>query len=139
MIFKDKILEKLREMDTYLNELEKILPSEKKEYLQNLTKRRACEKTIELAIENVIDVISLIVSFNKLGPPQSEDSLIDLISKNNLLSSTLILKVKKMKGFRNILVHRYGDVDDKRVFKYLTEELDDFILFEEEVKKLIKS
>ena len=38
-------------------------------------------------------------------------------------------KLKSMRGFRNIVVHRYGAVDDKIAFEILRENLPDFYLF----------
>jgi len=38
-----------------------------------------------------------------------------------------------MKGFMNIIIHRYGEVDDSLAYEYLKYELDDF----EEFKKAI--
>ena len=35
-------------------------------------------------------------------------------------------KITAMKAFRNILVHRYGRVDDDIVFRTLAEEMADF-------------
>ncbi len=137
MQYKDKILIKLEEMNGYLNQLEEMIPS-KTEYLENLTLRRACEKTIELAIECVIHIISIIVSNKRLGVPTSEDDLVKILTQKKIISKNLALKVTQMKGFRNIIVHKYGDVDDKKVYKYLTEELNDFALFEKEVKKFLQ-
>lgn len=48
-------------------------------------------------------------------------------------------KIREMKGFRNILVHRYGKKDDRKVYEYLTHELRDFEKFEGEIKKYLKS
>jgi uncharacterized protein YutE (UPF0331/DUF86 family) len=38
-----------------------------------------------------------------------------------------------MKGFRNILVHEYGNVDDDLVFLFLTTRTTDFLLFRGEI------
>lgn len=125
-------------MDNYLQELEDMLPEEE-EYYQNLKTRRACEKTIELAIEQVIDIASMIVSQKKLGIPHSEDDIITTLEKKKVLSQKLVKRIKEMKGFRNILVHKYGEVDDERTYHFLTAELDDFTLFEKEIKLFLKS
>ena len=45
-----RIFAKLDEMTGYVEELKEMLPDED-EYFQNLINRRACEKTIEVAIE----------------------------------------------------------------------------------------
>ncbi len=43
-------------------------------------------------------------------------------------------KIKDMKGFRNILVHRYGRVDDTLVYNTLTTHLGDFGGFETAIR-----
>ena len=48
-------------------------------------------------------------------------------------------KLINMKGLRNILVHRYGEVEDEIVFENLSENLGDFEKFKEEILKYIKS
>jgi len=47
--------------------------------------------------------------------------------------------IKNMRGFRNILVHKYGTVDDELVFEMLSERLDDFEKFKEEVLRILKT
>lgn len=134
----DRVLSGLQKMNQYLGELEDMLPSAEEEYLQDLTIRRACEKTIEAAIEEVIDILALLISGFKLGIPNSEDSIIQIVEKKNVLSKPLIEKIREMKGFRNILVHKYGEIDDAQAYAFLTGELGDFALFEQEVKKYLK-
>ncbi len=138
MNFKDRIAVKLKDMRKYVVELEEMLPDELLGYKKNLTERRACEKTIELALETVIDIVSMIVAYEKVGVPSSEDELIGLFSKTAMFSPALLSSLKAMKGFRNILVHRYGEVDDEKVYHFLTEELDDFVKFEKEVVVYLK-
>ncbi|HLC88710.1 MAG TPA: DUF86 domain-containing protein [Candidatus Nanoarchaeia archaeon] len=125
-------------MDKYLQELDDLLPASKASYLNNLMVRRACEKTVESAIEAVIGIISIIVSDKKLGLPQSEDDLINLLENNQIITKTLASKIRQMKGFRNVLVHKYAQIDDVLVYHFLKKELDDFDLFEKEVREYLK-
>lgn len=136
---KERILAKLEEMEKYLDELQELIPDDEEEYISNLALRRACEKTIELSIESLLDTVSIIISSLKLGIPQSEDSLIKLLEDGKVIPVSLGKKLIQMKGFRNILVHRYGSVDDFKAYAYLTEELGDFELFAKEVRKFLKS
>jgi uncharacterized protein YutE (UPF0331/DUF86 family) len=48
-------------------------------------------------------------------------------------------KLREMRGFRNILVHRYGTVDDELVYDLLENNLTDFQDFRKEILKLTKS
>lgn len=134
----ERILLKLDEMNRYLQELDHLLPEAEEEYTANLSIRRACEKTIELAIESVIDVMAMLVSHLKLGVPKDEDDIIAILEKKKVLSSKLSAKIRGMKGFRNILVHRYGEIDDGKAYFSLQEELGDFSLFEKEVKSFLQ-
>ena len=46
-------------------------------------------------------------------------------------------KIKGMRAFRNILVHRYGLLDDRLVFQASTEQLGDLDTFIEETLGLV--
>lgn len=132
-----RILSKLDEMIRYVEELKEMLP-EKEEYLQDLIKRRACEKTIEVAIESLIDVSAMIISMQKLGLPTSEENIFDILIEKRILSKGLGEKLKDMKGFRNVLIHRYAHVDDEIVYHNLSNYLDDFYEFKKIIELYLK-
>ncbi len=133
----NRTLVKLEDMTRYISELRDMLPS-KQEYMNDLVKRRACEKTIESAIESMIDAAAIIVSSERLGLPTDEESIFDLLIEHNVIPETVAQKAKEMKGFRNILIHRYADVDDELVYQHLRHHLSDFQAFREAVKSYLK-
>lgn len=135
---KKRIMKKLDEIQRYREELEGILPSEE-EYNANLTTRRACEKTMELMIECVLDVISMIISSEKLGLPEDEDNLIELLVRKKFISQKLAIIVKGMKGFQNILVHKYGEVKNEVAYEYMSSQLKDFDAFEKEIELYLQA
>ena len=47
--------------------------------------------------------------------------------------------LKAMKGFRNIVVHRYGAIDDALAFSILEEHIGDFALFGQEVEHFLRA
>lgn len=128
-----RILSKLDEMIQYVKELRDMLPEEE-EYQRNLIKRRASEKTIEVAIESLIDVSAMIVSSQKLGLPANEENIFDILIENGILSKKLGEILKDMKGFRNILIHRYAHIDDVIVHHNLNNFLDDFYEFKDAIE-----
>ena len=134
---KERILAKLNEMENYVKELEDILP-DNDEYVKDIIKRRACEKTAELAIEVLIDVCAMVVSYEKLGLPTSEDNLFDILVKKNIITEKLSSNLKEMKGFRNIIVHKYGEVDDSLAYEFLSTDIKDFSKFKEAIIKHLK-
>lgn len=47
--------------------------------------------------------------------------------------------VKEMKGFRNILVHRYGEINNAEAFENISSGLNDFESFMKEVNDFVVS
>lgn len=133
----ERILLKLEEMNRYLEELEELFPENEEEYENNLVHRRACEKTVELAIECVISSLSMLVSHFRLGIPQDEEDIISVLEKRKIVSPLVAVKVRTMKGFRNILVHKYGDIDNSKAYASLQQEIEDFALVEKEIKAFL--
>lgn len=124
-------------MRVYIGELMEMLPDEE-EYTSNLVKRRACEKTVELAIESLISTAAIIASTQRFGIPTSEENIIDLLERHGVITSTLSEKLKDMKGFRNLLIHKYGQVNDTLAYEFLTRNLTDFTEFERQIKKYLQ-
>ncbi len=58
--------------------------------------------------------------------PSSIDEIFVSLAKKKVFSKKIIDLVQEMKGLRNILVHKYGQIDDERIFNLLRERLDDF-------------
>lgn len=50
------------------------------------------------------------------------------------MSTELGNRIKRMRGFGNILVHRYGRIDDEAAFDIIRSGLNDFREFMEEVE-----
>jgi uncharacterized protein YutE (UPF0331/DUF86 family) len=136
IIDKDKILAKLDEIDSYLEEIEQIMPVSFEEYQRHIEKRRAVERLLQISIESIIDISYIIISNLKLGAPSDEDELFDKLTQKNIISKDIAIILKEMKGFRNVLVHKYGKVDDEQVFENL-EKLDDFEKFKKEILRFL--
>ena len=129
---RDRILAKVDELRGYLKELRQIQPSSFKEYSGSIEKRRSTERLLQISIECVLDICSLIVSALRLGLPSCEEDLLERVESAAIFQGATMQKIKAMRAFRNILVHRYGRVDDHVVFRALTEQLTDFDTFIEE-------
>lgn len=136
---KKRILSKIDEMNKYLEELGEIKPLDYEEYESSTEKRRACERLLQIAIESLLDICNILISELKLGIPSNEDEVFDKLENKKIISKQLSKTLKEMKGFRNILVHKYGIIENERVFEMLSDNLDDFEKFKEEILKFIKN
>jgi len=84
---------------------------------------------VEFCIEDVFDICAIINTDLELGIPRDDEDIVQNLVKGEILSEEMKDKLKSMRGFRNIVVHRYGAVDDKIAFEILRENLPDFYLF----------
>ncbi len=137
MLDRDRLLAKIDVLEGYLKELREILPGSFEEY-KKVEKRRACERLLQVSIECVIDICGLMVIGLRLGLPAEEDDLFEKLEQAGIITSSRKESLKKMKGFRNILVHEYGHVDDSIVYEILQNNLNDFGAFKQEILQAIK-
>lgn len=134
---KERIYIKIDELDQYLQEIDEIMPSSSMEYAQNLVKRRALERLLQITIEVVMDVSAIMVKEMKLGLPYQEEDFLDKMS-GTVLNPDLVTKLMKMKGFRNVLVHGYSQIDNQRVYEIFTHDLGDITEFKQAIIEFLE-
>ncbi|WP_342669776.1 HepT-like ribonuclease domain-containing protein [Desulfovirgula thermocuniculi] len=57
------------------------------------------------------------------------------VEELNLLAERLI----RMARFRNLLIHQYGDIDDRKVYEIICSSLNDLDLYLTELATLLKA
>ena len=129
---RERILAKIDQLDAYVAELQEIAPQSFKEY-QAVEKKRACERLLQVSVEVVIDICNLLVSGLRLGLPAEEEDLFRKLLKAGVISKEMGEKLREMRGFRNILVHEYAQVDNRLVYDAVKTRLEDFTIFRREV------
>ena len=107
-------------------------------YKASVEKKRACERLLHISIECVLDICSILASELKLGLPSTREDLFEKLESSHIISSKMMNTLRKMKSFRNIIVHRYGIVDDELVYKILKDYLGDFANFKKEILEFLK-
>ena len=134
---RERILAKIDQLDAYIAELQEIAPKSLAKY-QGVEKKRACERLLQLSVEVVIDICNLLVSGLRLGLPAEEEDLFRKLLKAGVISKEMGDKLREMRGFRNILVHEYVQVDDRLVYEAAKTRLEDFTLFKREALAYLK-
>ncbi len=135
---KDLIRTKIKEIEESLEIVRENLPDDVREFTRLGIVKDGIYKRMEFAIENVIDICAVINTDLDLGVPSSEEGIIANLLKKNVISKEIGDIVRQMKGFRNFLVHRYGDFDDRIAFESITSGMDDFNQFIEAVEMVIE-
>lgn len=95
----------------------------------DLREERFAAHTLQLAIQAAIDVASHIVSSDRLGEPETNRQLFDLLARAGWLEPGLADTMRKMAGFRNIAVHGYQSVDKAILADMVVHRLGDLLDF----------
>lgn len=71
------------------------------------------------SIEGCLDVAQHLCASEGWGPPASNADALRLMGAHGVADVPLAETMARAVGFRNVLVHRYADVDDRRVVAFL--------------------
>lgn len=121
------VAKKLAFIETCVAELQRLADPEI--IGTDIREERFVEHTLQMAIQAAQDVASHIVSDERMGEPRTNRELFDLLFRNGWLDESEAALLGNMVGFRNILVHGYGDVDLSIVRDVLENHLDELLQF----------
>ena len=139
-VTEDKIISKFQRLDEYLAnlaQLRKEIKSEKN-FLEDFHLYGLTERYLQLSCQIVLDVVDLLVIGEGFKKPADRSELISLLFNRNIISEKTASKLQGISGFRNILVHEYGEIDRKKVYEVLQSQTKDLKEFKKEILKFIK-
>ena len=123
----DLVAKRLALIETCLREMRALGRPER--VADNVRERRFLEHTLQIAIQAALDVASHVVSSERLGEPKTNHELFTLLERRNWIATELGTELRKMAGFRNVLVHGYIDVDAGIVSDVVLHRLGDLEAF----------
>jgi len=129
------VAKKLAEIETYLEQLRRDARLDQIDL--EVKEERFVAHTLQLAIQAALDVANHIVADDRLGEVTSYGELFELMAAAHWISTDLATKLRSMAGFRNLLVHGYGDIDLSIVRRIVEEDLNDLVVFVGSVRSAI--
>jgi uncharacterized protein YutE (UPF0331/DUF86 family) len=137
---RQKIFEKLHLLERYLDYLKKIKKEVKsrEEFLKDFHLFGLAERYLQLACQTIIDTLDLIIIEEDIEKPESRMEQISLLCNHKIISGSLASKLEDIVKFRNIIVHEYGEIDRKKVYKNFISKIEDFEIFKKEILNWLK-
>lgn len=121
------IEKKLAFIETCVRELRDLCHPENIEH--DVREERFAAHTAQIAIQAALDIASHIVSDARLGEPESNRELFEKLSGAGWIPGALVVPLRDMAGFRNIVVHGYQRVNPKIVREVVEHHLEDLLGF----------
>ncbi|QLH76813.1 DUF86 domain-containing protein [Halosimplex rubrum] len=127
------VTDKLQHVNEYTSDLKEMRGMSKDEYMSDVVVQRAVERTFMNLIQSCIDLAQHIRASENLEPSGTAKQEIEALGNGDIISRGTQEKVEEAVGFRNVLAHRYGDVDHDVVYRTLHDDLLWFERFQQEV------
>ena len=127
---------KLKNLDTVLSRL-RSLGAVNEQQLEDWVLHSAIERSLQVAVEIVIDICHRLNSLSGRSPAASARDAVEGCVKLGVLNSTDTLS--HMIGFRNLVVHRYEHVETQILIDIVNNHLDDFDDFRAKVLDYVSS
>lgn len=136
-------------MDVVLNKKESIercvkqirfyygMPSDTP-FEEDYMKQDAIAANLQRAAEQAIDMANHVIKKRKLGLPKESKESFEILAAEHIITQELANKLKRMIGFRNILVHEYQEFDVGIMKDVIEHRLDDLIAFTNYVMDYMK-
>jgi uncharacterized protein YutE (UPF0331/DUF86 family) len=128
----DLVAKKLAFIETCVTQLRTLARPDR--IATDVREERFVEHTLQIAVQAALDVASHIVSSDRLGEPRTNHELFDLLRGAGWIDEPQRLYLRKMTGFRNLIVHGYGAVDVAIVREVVETRLEDLLSFVEAVR-----
>lgn len=120
---KQRINEKIEELDNDLKELESFEIPELDQFKGDIKLKAACERYFEKIVEGIISIAFLMIRLKNLSSPESEEHAFVILAKNNIISEEFAKRLKDAKDMRNRIIHNYITIDDTIVYHAIGEEI----------------
>ena len=129
---------KLDIIDRNLRFLEGFKTLTPEQFLESYKDIQAAKHSLLEIMEACIDIANYIISVKGFRRAEEYSEMFKVLKEEEIIGEELAAKLEDMARFRNLLVHRYGEIDNRRVLEMLKQNLKDIEEFEKEIEKFIE-
>jgi uncharacterized protein YutE (UPF0331/DUF86 family) len=138
----ERIKEHLKFLNKYYLLLIDVRKKQYKDFEKDAILQGSSERFLQLSIESCLNIGNRLISleqFNKpTTTPETYADIFVQLKNIGVIDSSFCDRLVKMAKFRNRLVHLYWEIDKKKIYEIIRDNLDDFKLFEQHVVKFLK-
>ncbi|NPV79703.1 MAG: DUF86 domain-containing protein [Firmicutes bacterium] len=134
-----RIRQKVADIKEALVILQDYASWDDKAFLTNGEAIRSARYAFIVLIEAASNIANHLCAKLLAKAPTSYADAFILLSEKGILDKGLTRQLAAMTGFRNLLVHRYGEIDDRRMLDIMRKDLGDLDRYLSAVEKVIRS
>lgn len=134
---KQRIKEKVQDIKESLQYLTAYSSQKDEEFLGNPEAVRAARYCFIVMAEAAINIAAHLCARLICKAPSTYAESFYLLGEHKLLDPLLAARLGKMMGFRNLLIHGYGKIDDRRMLQIMRNDLSDILEFLKAVEHIL--
>jgi uncharacterized protein YutE (UPF0331/DUF86 family) len=109
------------------------------DFLADYRNTESAKYLLIVATEAAIDVCNHIVARRAGRAPEDYADCFAVLTDLKVIDSDLVARLKRMARFRNLIVHLYWQVDNRRVYRILQDNLGDLDSFRQQISTWLES
>jgi len=133
MVDQEKITAKFEMLDGFLEILGRLSKTDMKKYLEDPVLIGSMRYYLQVSIECCLDVASHVISSERFRAPKDYADTFNVLEEKKIIEPELAHRLRQMAKFRNRLVHLYGEIDDRAVYRIACEDLNDIQTFRDSI------
>lgn len=126
MLNKELIKTKMGYIVNYLNEIESIRGMDAMDILRDVKNLRFFERNFQLIVDAMLDINSHIIVEENLGIPDSYSNTFIILGEKKVIPFEFAHKIAEAVKLRNMIVHKYEKVDNKKMMQDLKNGISQF-------------
>lgn len=139
MTFEEKfVISKLNKLKGYISELRDLVKLKDKEILEDPYKFHTAERLLQLIVDTMLDINQHFIRELNLKIGEDFQSTFYTLGENNILPNKFAQELAPVVGLRNLIVHRYEELNQDLFITNLKKNFSDFKNYIEFIKKYLK-
>jgi uncharacterized protein YutE (UPF0331/DUF86 family) len=142
-VYREINIEKIKTLEKDLlntvSEIKSIIAMEEETFIKERKEIYSLRYLLITAVEDMANICNHILARITSQVPKGYPDCFEKLSLAKIITVELGNKLKKIASLRNIIIHKYWEIDDKKVFKSTKENIKDFEEFLREINEFIKS
>jgi uncharacterized protein YutE (UPF0331/DUF86 family) len=130
---------KLSRLREAMKRLQTIAAKPRDEYLASETDTALSEHYLRIALEAMLDGGNHVIAEKGLRKPQTLREIPLILGENGVITTDLATRLAGAASLRNLLVHRYADIDHRLVYDALRKDLVDLEEFARAIAGLLRT
>jgi uncharacterized protein YutE (UPF0331/DUF86 family) len=108
------------------------------QFVESYKDVQAAKYSILEIMEACIDIANYIIAVKGFRRAEECSEMFRVLKEERVIGKELAAKLGDMARFRNLLVHRYGEVDNRKLLEIIKHSLNNIEEFEREIAKFVK-